>query len=363
MTLQLAFLINDLRSGGAERLVKDLAIEMQGYEGIEPIVIVANPTGELFSDLEESDIDVVSLGTSVSTMSIPRATWRLSRVLKDREIDLLHSHLPFSHVVGRLACARIRIPQVATYHNVRDHKTRPKRLAERVTGRLSDRIVCVSKGVRESYPDSNRMTVIYNAIDVKGFCERVEAADTTDLEAQHDGERILLNVARCVKQKRQQDLVEAMRFIDDEVHLYIVGDGPCRQEIEKRVTEQSLEECITVTGYVEAIEPYFSVADVFVSSSENEGLPTTHVEASAAKLPIVSTEIAGVTEVITNGETGYLYPVGDYEALARCIETMLNEDLNRVGENAFQHAMSKFTIEQIGAQHKSLYGSCLGVDS
>ena len=78
-----AFLINDLRAGGAERLVKDLAIEMQGYEGVEPIVIVANPIGELVSDLEESDVEVVSLGTSVSTTTIPRATWRLSRVLRD----------------------------------------------------------------------------------------------------------------------------------------------------------------------------------------------------------------------------------------------------------------------------------------
>lgn len=356
MTIRPGLLINDLQNGGAERLVKDLAIEMQSKDGVEPIVVVANDYGELWSELTASDVEIICLDVNITTTSIPASVRALSATLLERDMDLIHSHLSFSHVIGRLACAYRSTPHIATYHNVREHKTLPKRLAEHATRSLSNRIVCVSEGVRQSYSNTENMTVIYNAIDVEAFNERVAEADITKLESDLPNDTtVLLNVARCVKQKRQQDLIEAMDFLDyDDVHLFIVGDGPRRSYLEELVTEKGLSNRVTVTGYVEAIEPYYAIADVFVSSSSMEGLPTTHIEAMAAELPIVSTDIPGVREIVEDGTNGFLSAVQEPRMLSSRIELVLNKRLP-FGKHGYNLARSQFSIQSITDQHVELY--------
>ncbi|MFC7008667.1 glycosyltransferase [Halalkalicoccus salilacus] len=351
-----AFLINDLQNGGAERLVKDIAIQMGKYDDIDPIVILANDIGELKPELEASDVELISLDVDVSTTSIPSGVRALSALLQERDVDLVHSHLSFSHVIGRLACARRSVPHVATYHNVREHKTLAKQLAERATRPLSKRIVCVSEGVRQSYSNTKNMEVIYNAIDVETFNERVTEADTTGLELDlSDDTMILLNVARCVEQKRQQDLIEAMDYLaHDDIHLFIVGNGPRRSFLEELVAKKGLDDQVTVTGYVEAIEPYYAIADVFVSSSSMEGLPTTHIEAMAAELPIVSTNIPGVREIVKEGTNGFLSAVGEPRMLSSRIELVIEEG-HSFGKHGYDLARSQFSIDSIAEQHVKLY--------
>lgn len=355
-----AFLINEPRNGGAERLVKDLAIQMQTVDGIEPLVIVANDYNKTDPEIEAGNVDYVSLDIDVSTTSIPIGVQALSATLREQNVDLVHSHLSFSHMIGRLACTLQSIPHLATYHTVRENKTLPKRLAEHVMRPLSNRIVCVSEGVRQSYAHTENMEVIYNAIDVEGFNKRVTKANTTDLESElSEDTTVLLNVARCVKEKRQQDLIEAIDHLTDyEVHLFIVGDGPQRSDLEKLVAKKRLSSQVTFTGYVDAVERYYAIADVFVSSSSMEGLPTTFIEAMAAELPIVSTNIPGVQEIITEGTNGFLSPVGKPRMLSACIEEVLNKELT-FGKNGYKLARSQFSIESITSQHIELYDRIL----
>lgn len=360
--MKLAFLINDLQKGGAERLVKDLAIEMEALDVVEPVVIVANDYGELWSELEASDVELVSLNVDISTTSVLNSVQRLSTVLQKRNIELVHSHLPFSHLVGRLACVHQSVPHVATYHNIKEHKTLLKRLVERLTRPLSDRIICVSKGVLQSYSTTDNMNVIYNAIDVTGFNERVLATDPPEHGAKFDNDTtIFLNVARCVKQKRQEDILEALSMIDtDNIHLFIVGDGPRKKMLKELSKEKGLTNCVTITGYVPAVEPYYGIADAFVSASSNEGLPTTHIEAMAAKLPIVSTEIPGVNEVVEHGKNGYLCPVKEPTELAANMELICANEAQSLGEHGFEIAASKFSLSVIVSDHLNLYQEVIG---
>jgi glycosyltransferase involved in cell wall biosynthesis len=351
-----AFLINDLRSGGAERLVKDLAIEFLAIDDVEPLVIVADDLGGLKPELLTAGVEVVALDVPVTTTGIPRAVRRLSAILADGDVDLVHSHLPYSHVVGRLACGIRSVPHVATYHNVQSHKTLPRRLAERVTSPLSDRVVCVSEGVRQSYPSTNRAVVIYNGIDVEGFRDTVSSVDPATLPTDHDpDDTVYLNVARCVEQKRQADLVEAMARLDDDVHLYVVGDGPLRDDLDVLVADLDVDDRVTVTGFVEVVEPYYAGADVFVSASSNEGLPTTHLEAMAAGLPIVSTDISGVTELVDDGVNGYLCPVGSPSSLADRMAEIRGPGAAGFADQGLSLARKRFSLEKIARDHVDLY--------
>lgn len=357
--MRVALFINTLHKGGAERLVKDLAVELEQVPGIVPVIIVAKKEGALSSAFDNRDMEVHSLNVHVSPASVPRAFQKFSRIVKKFEIDLVHSHLPFAHVISRSACALLGIPHVSTYHNVSQHKRLPKRILECSTERLSERTICVSEGVRQSYPKNKNMEVVYNALDVNGFYSDVITANISHLESQFsDDKLILLNVARCVEQKRQKDIIESMVMLKDtDIHLIIVGDGPKRELLESQVVKKGLEDMVTITGFVESIEPYFAFADVFISASENEGLPTTHIEAMAAKLPIISTDIPGVSEVVEPGETGYLCPVDSPSELAENILNMRNANLTKLGEKGHQRAKNKFSIQKITEQHVDIYES------
>lgn len=354
--MKIALFVNDLQMGGAERLVKDLSMELNN-SGINPIIIVGNNKGGLRTNFEDAQIPVHSLHVEISSAGIPESIRKLSSILSDIEPDLVHSHLPFSHVVSRFACALQSIRHVSTYHNVRGHKTLPKRLAERSTRPLSDRTICVSDGVRRSYPGSTNMDVIYNAIDVARFNKRVSACSRPTLPTEAEAaSKVFLNVARCVEQKRQKDLIRAISHMNsDDVHLVIVGDGPRREELEKLVNNKGIGERVSIMGYVEDIEPYYKIADVFISASSNEGLPTTHIEAMAARLPIISTQIPGVTEIVEHGENGLLCSVKAPEELADAMELIQADKARSLGEKGFNIAKSKFSLDEIASQHYRLY--------
>lgn len=363
-TMKPALYINELTQGGAERLVKDVAIELGSRPGVDPVVVVARREGDLVAELEQSSVPVRSLDVDIKPTSMPAAVRELSVLLSETDIDVVHSHLLFAHVTSRIACSVQSVAHVSTYHNVSHHKPLPKRLFERPTELITDRVVCVSEGVRQSFPWSDRFDVIYNAIDVESFRDTVSEQPEPDLAAEFDpDDTVLLNVARCVSQKRQRDLIDAMDAIDDDsVHLVMVGDGPLKSDLEREVRERNLGECITLTGYVESIEPYYGIADLFVSASSNEGLPTTHVEAMAAQLGVVSTDIPGVREMVDEQSTGYLYPVGEPRELASIVEGMDTEEMHRLGERGFARALETFSLDQITSDHCDLYREVVGVE-
>lgn len=349
--------LNDFNGGGAERLVKDLAVELNGCDDVDPVVVVSNDRGELKPEFEASGVELSVLGVDVSMASVPEGTVKLTSRLRELDVDVVHTHLAFSDLIGRLACARLSLPHVSTYHNVQGKRPLLKRIVEHATRRLSDRIVCVSDGVRRSYGNDTRMCVIYNAIDVETFNRRVVEADLTDVPTRaRSADTVFLNVGRCVDVKRQWDLVEAMeRFDTRNAHLLIVGDGPRRSELKELVSRKNLSDRVTVTGFVDSIDPYYAVADAFVSSSSKEGLPTTHIEAMAAELPIVSTDIPGVREIVEDETTGYLCPVGNPTSLAAAMERVHTNDCRVLGSKGLEVATSTFSIDQIAADHTSLY--------
>jgi len=349
--------LNDFKRGGAERHVRDLAVQMRDRDEVDVTVVAANPRGELAAEFTENGLHTVVLDVEVSMRSVPSGIAALSSTLRSLDPDLVHSHLSFSHLISRIACTRLSIPHVATYHNVREKRTLPKRAAERALRGLSDRIVCVSEGVRDSYGAASDMAVIYNAIDVRAFERRVSEADTSAVVSTvSPGDTVFLNVARCVRVKRQQDLVRAIaRMGSEDVHLFVVGDGPRRSMLEDAVVDAGVSDRVTVTGYVDRVEPYYAVADAFVSSSSREGFPSTHIEAMAARLPVVSTRIPGVTELVDHGVNGYLCPVSDPDSLATYMERIRRDGAESLGEAGFETATAEFSMAEFADAHARLY--------
>lgn len=356
-----ALVMNDFNPAGAERLVKDLAFHMAQYRYINPVVIVANKSGELQSKFDKNNIDYVNLGIDVSMSTVPKGAIKLATTLEGLNVDLVHSHLAFPDLVSRISCSLMDIPHISTYHSVMENRIPLKNIVERATWRLSDHIICVSEAVRQSYGNRNKMSVIYNGIDIRDFNQRVSEADISDVKnGAEKGDTVFVNIGRCVRVKQQRTLIEAVdEMADENIHLYIIGDGPLKSNLEQLAIKSGVSDQVTLTGYIDDVTPYLAFADAFVSSSLMEGLPTTHLEAMAAELPIISTKIPGVQEVIQHGETGFLYPVDDPTKLASYMSIIHNDGSATLGHRGFKVALSTFSIETVVEEHLQLYRTML----
>jgi len=362
--LRVCFVINSLSYGGAENLLVDLVRES---EEVDFEVVHFGGDESLRSQLESAGAEVHSLGESFRFD--PRAAIRLVRILQNREFDAVHLHLPYSQTVGRLAARSAGDTAiVSTQHNIPSRYHVITRLGERFTRPLDDATVAVSRGVERAFTGTahepnkpqDGWSTIYNGIDIEGFRQAVDSAETDSIRDQYNidaDEHVFLSVGRYAPVKAQKDLIRG--FTDAELpnsKLLIVGHGPLEEDLRAAVREHGTEDTVHVTGRVERVEPYYKLADVFVSSSSAEGMPVVLIEAMAASLPIVATDIPGVREVVVEEETGYLYPAGDTETLSNYFEELASKkDLTELGESGYERAQNLFDVEQMADSYVQLY--------
>ena len=295
----------------------------------------------------------------------PRGIARLVHILRGSVFNVLNTHLPPSMVVGRAAGALAGVPVISTHHTVPEDYGLVSGTVERLTRRLDARTVAVSEGVADANGDSDdpRWSVIYNGIDVEAFADRVAAADGDAVCDRHgvDADRVLLNVGRYESAKGQTHLIDAMARVVEEghdAHLFVVGFGSLESELTTRARRRGIEDHVTVTGRVPAVEPYYAAADGFVLSSLLEGFGIVLLEAMAAALPVVATDIRGVREVIVDGETGRLVPPGDGAALADAMATLCVGDIDW-GAAGRARAAETFDISRTADAYVDLYRSFL----
>jgi hypothetical protein len=114
----ICFVLNDFDEGGAERSVKALLVQLRTYERVDPLLIVADGSGELRSEFLASGTETVSVGIDLEISTVPRRIALLAAELRTPDVDIVDSHSSFSHLISRVACAGLSVPHVSTYRNV-----------------------------------------------------------------------------------------------------------------------------------------------------------------------------------------------------------------------------------------------------
>lgn len=350
--MNLGYMVSSLSTGGAEMM---LLRQIRHSERSETVFNLGSG-GDLLSKFKNAGATVVNL--DISSVLKPSDLNAVRSALGKYEVDILHAHLPSSMVVARLAGRAAGIDTiVSTHHNSK--YPRDLRAIERATRPLDTHQIAVSDSVQhhqESIVGNGEWSVIYNGIDIVSFNRQVRNASVPDNMAS-DGPTFL-NIGRYVPQKGQKYLIRAMERVVTELpgaHAVIVGHGPLQDELEALVAERGLEDSITLTGRVPEVYGYYAAADMFVFSSLFEGLPVTGLEAMAAELPIVGTRVAGIKEIVDDGETGYLVPPESPKFLAETMVRMASSEYEMMNQRAFERASSRFSIRQMHASHNQLY--------
>ena len=365
MTKRILQIIPTLDRSGAEKQLTLLAAGLPRPE-FETHVCLLTRTGPLAAELEAAGVPVVLIGKSGKVD--PASFLRLKRHIAELRPDLVHTWLFAANGYGRAAALAAGVRHVVAGERCVDPWKAWHELAiDRWLARRTERIVVNSAGVRDFYVrhglPSEKFVVIPNGIAPPAPSDlgRNELLAELGLPA---GARLVGAINRLWPQKRLKDLIWAadlLKVIRDDVHLLIVGDGPQRDRLERFRRQVKIEDKVHFLGHrndVPRLLPHF---DALWLASEYEGLPNVVMEAMAAGVPVVATDISGNRDLVVPGETGFLVPVGGRAAFARETKRILDDaDLaRRLGEAGRQRVLTEFTIERMVDRHAALYRELL----
>jgi glycosyltransferase involved in cell wall biosynthesis len=291
--------------------------------------------------------EVEAAGVPVHCLDAPHATsvaWlgRLRRLVRERDIALVHTHMPAPAVAARLALPGRRPAFVHTEHNLWDRYRRPTRWANALTYRRNAAVMAVSGGVAESIRASGSgsvvpVEVVVHGIDIAtmhhGDLARSHARSLLDLPAGPDGPAgpgaggpVIGTVGNFTAKKDQACLLDAFATVQAEwrdARLVLVGTGPLEDSLRQRADRLGIGDAVLFTGPRDDVFELLPAFDVFVLSSRFEGLPIALLEAMASGVAPVATRVGGIPEVITDGVDGWLVEPGDPGELAASLTKLI----------------------------------------
>ena len=294
-------------------------------------------------------------------------------VIINHKLDLLHVHYAIPHASAAYMARQIllkegiNVPVITTLHGTDITLVgRDKTYSPVVTFSMNESaaITAVSKNLRdETYKNfkiEKEIEVIYNFVDAKRFNKKALTPFRQVIAP--NNEKILLHASNFRKVKRVQDVVEVFTRVNKEIpsKLLFVGDGPERSIVEDLSRKSPACNDIRFLGRQEEMEDILAITDLFILPSEYESFGLVALEAMAAEVPVISTNVGGLPEINIEGVTGFLSNIGDVENMSNKIIQILKDPaaFETMKKNAFAQAQ-KFDIDFIVPQYEALYEKVL----
>ena len=355
--------------GGAEVLVDQMVRNMADRYSF--IVACLDEVGTLGESLLHDGVRVADLGRA---SGIDRGCIkRLHKLVADASVNLVHAHqyTPFFYSVAARGLVG-RVPIVFTEHGRHfPDKPRWKRvLFNRLTTRKCDQIVGVGDAVKIALVKNEgfrepQVKVIYNGVAAEGIEEtRVDRAGVRrELRIPQDAQ-IIIHVARLDYLKDHRTAVRAFARVAKNVpnvFMIIVGNGPEQAGITEEIQSLDCENRIRMIGERQDVPRLLKASDVMLLSSISEGIPLTIIEGMLAGLPVVSTAVGGVPELIEDRQQGFLVPLGEVQLMSCRLEQLLRSSSLRqeMGVAARWRAQNVFDERTMHCQYDALYRKLL----
>jgi glycosyltransferase involved in cell wall biosynthesis len=341
--------------GGGPRHVWDLVRHLPRDEF--ELVVGAPRDGIFFDRFRALGVEVVEFPRR--RLGAPH--FRLThRAISRLRVDVVHTHGKGPGFYGRAIARLMRVPAIHTFHGL--HYAGYSRLnqhlylaLERRLARWSHTIINVSRsehleglGLRLFRPEQS--VVIVNGVDVEDT-ERalLESPIRRESLGLTDADIVIGCISRFDPVKRMELLVDALRRLRTRfprLVLVLVGDGGEQQRIRQVVRAAGLSEQVIFTGFLENPQRIYAMLDLYVAGSRKEGLPLSVLEAMAAGLAVVATDVPGHRDVVVPGETGLLVVPDDAAALAEAVAALLTDPARRksLGQAGRERVRQEFSI-------------------
>jgi glycosyltransferase involved in cell wall biosynthesis len=369
--MHILHLRNTLNDGGVEKMLLNWCNHLDHTRLRFSIVCFANPGGTEACLLDRAN------AIDVPTFRVPwgrrkrllAAVDSFVRIIESTKATLVHSHDAKSNVVATLAQLRTRVPVVGSaYAWFGDRSVFRVRLYEWLDVHMLKRfqgVVTVSESLqRESMHrglDPDRLMLIRTGVDYESL-QKIPDRDAVRRSLGLTPDDIVIgNLARLWPEKGQSYLLEALRIVVDRhpsVKLVIIGTGPLEERIRAQARDLGLAENVVLAGFPDNLSEVINILDAQVHSSVYEGLPIALLQGMAAGLPIVSTDVGGIREVLTHGDSGLIVPPGNSVQLASAMLELIEDRVSarRMGETARRFVREQYSMEAAMRQLEAAYG-------
>ncbi len=298
---------------------------------------------------------------------------KMAEVAAYEKLDVLHVHYAIPHAISAYLAKQIlrsaELKVITTLHGTditlvgRDESYLP---ITKFGIEVSDGVTAVSQWLKQetakNFATDKEIAVIPNFVDPDRFRRHESNAFCHMFGSK--GDKILTHVSNFRPVKRIMDVIEIFEKVSRGVpsRLMMVGDGPDRSRAEAYCRERRLRDRVFFLGNVPNLEEIVGSSDLFLLPSEAESFGMAALEALASEVPVIATRAGGLPEVVDDGETGYLLPVGDTEGMAaRAIEILGDEGRRRaMGKQARERSVDRFHVAKVVPEYRALYERVIG---
>lgn len=363
---RLLLIIPTLDRGGAEKQLTLLACGLKA-QGWEVQVACLTRGGPWEAKLQAAQVPVSIIGKRWKID--PPAYFRLKKQIADFRPDIVHTWLFAANSYGRHAAIAAGVKHIVAGERCVDRwKVFYELAIDRKLAQQTERIITNSSGVKEFYVEQglpgDKFVVIPNGIEPFVSPEN-NPRDPLCAELGIPVEAKLVGaIGRLWPQKRVKDCIwaaELLKVVRDDVHLLVIGDGPQRWRLERYCRQVGNDDKVHFLGERRDVPRILPHLFALWLASGYEGQSNAVMEAMAAGLPVIATDIPGNRDLIVPGETGYLVPVGDRAGMARKTQTLLKDEAlgPKLGAAGRERMLKEFSVEQMIARHAELYRSLL----
>lgn len=358
--------------GGGERHLADLSrgLSERGHE-LSFALAPSSPLRDELDTLRPENVFTLPLRGAIDLASAVR----LARIARERGAEIIHAHVARDYTLAALAArlapqSRLVITRHVLFPLSRIHRRALSNVA---------RIIAVSEAVsrslraREIFPP-DKIRVVVNGVDLRRFDEARARFDGEKPACEQPRRPLRVGIVGELSEvKGQEDFLRAAavvagKFNEAEgVEFVIVGEDSSRAgenhaRIGRLVTELGLTGRVLLLGRVEEVADVLASLDVLVSASRTEAFGMTMVEAAACGVPVVATATGGAREIVSDGLTGLIAPIGDVRALASAVVSLLEDEPRRLalGARARASARARFGLERMVEATERVYAEALG---
>lgn len=311
-----------------------------------------------------------------------KAYYQIKEIIRQYQPDIVHTHASKAGALGRYAAMKSNVPVIVhTYHgHVFDGyfgwlKTKVYKGIERWLASKSTAIVAISKEQKHDLSEvhnicsAEKIRIVPLGFDLDRFhvvrsTKRELVRKRWHLEEDTIAVAIIGRLAPIKNHTLFLDSLKHVRaYTHKEVHVFIVGDGSEREYLEEKVTELGQRPNFTIqfTSWVKDIAEFNSAMDIICLTSNNEGTPVSLIEAQASGVPVVSTDVGGVRDILLDGVTGFIVPPNNPQAFAEKLLVLIEDDKKRVemSQNGWTYVKDKFHYMRLVKDMEGLYNDLL----
>jgi glycosyltransferase involved in cell wall biosynthesis len=369
--LNILFVIDALSFGGGERVFAHV------INGLDPlkyeIFLASQPNGHFYKAIRNRQVQFIEI--DFSKRINPSLIFKLAEIINKNEIRVVHGQGARAEFYARLAS---KLSGKSWYvsataapvrgFNISGTRKRIYQLLDDFSGRFVARFIAVSeaqkeKMIKERHIPAEKVIKIYNGIEMEGYlCDRDAGLKIRREFGLKEDDILIGAIGRLVWEKGFEYLIQSIPDVlkvHSNVKFLIVGEGSLKEGLKAQGAGFKVNDHLVFTGFRNDIKEILSAIDILVIPSILEGFPMITLEGMAMAKPIIASSIDGITEQITDGETGLLVPSRDANALANAINRLINElDLAlRLGMNARQRAEKDFSLIKMITETEKVYQS------